>query len=113
MRFAAYGLAGLVVAYGVFLLVIGQPWTLYAESPTGGVDLGREFRPVITGLIPVVGGAAVLLGLALRASSLSWLGWLVVAGFAGMFVFGVGGALVPVAAILFFLLVIEHGRLRA
>jgi hypothetical protein len=104
-RLAAYGLAALVVGYGLLLLLVGQVWTLYAETPNGGAELGTEFRPVIAGLIPVVGGAVLFVGLARNLRPVIWWGWFMIAAFSVLYMFGVGFLLLPVAAILLGLLV--------
>lgn len=104
VRFAPYALASVAVGYGLFLLFVGQAWMVYTESPSGGTEVGREFQPVIAGLFPVVGGTAVVIGLFLGMKIVSWLGWMVLAVFAGLFMFGVGGMLLPVVALLFVVL---------
>ncbi len=51
------------------------------------------------GVIPTIAGGLILLGSALRRIWLAWIGAVVTSLFAGLFVFSVGGALVPVAAV--------------
>jgi hypothetical protein len=105
----AVALAAVTIVYGLFLVFVGQKLMVYAESPEGGTYLGDQFRPAIAGIIPAVGGALLLVGLLLRSQPISVIGWLVVAAFAGLSVFGIGGWLVPVAlALLLCLIVLDR-----
>jgi hypothetical protein len=95
-----------VVAYGLYLVVVGPVGTVVpavplGESPRPGVS--RTF-PTLSGLIPLLGGVLLLAGLALRQLALAWAGAVVIGIFAALFVLGVGGVLLPIAVILWCLL---------
>lgn len=108
-RAAAFGvvlLALVIAGYGLYLVVVG-PTVGHMPAVPEGTQPGPTTTgtvPALQGLIPVVGGGLVLAGLSLRRLWLAWAGALVASGFAGLFVFGVGGVLLPVAAALVVLL---------
>ena len=55
-------------------------------------------------VIPTIAGGLILVGLARRTVPLAWIGAAVTSLFAGLFVFSIGGILVPVAVVLLVLL---------
>lgn len=99
-RLVAIALAVVATAFGISLVIVGMPWDVYAESATGSAFIGPEFRPISAGFIPLVGGTIVLTGVLLNRPLVAWAGWMLITAFAILFVFGAGGALVPVAILL-------------
>lgn len=108
IRFATYALAVIALAYGVYLLFVGVAMAVWVETPEGGEEIGRQFLRTSLGLVPLVGGAIVLVGLLARKEAIIWLGWLVIAGFAVSGIFGSGGLLQPVALVLLMLILKEY-----
>jgi hypothetical protein len=98
-------LAVISIGYGLYLAVVGVEWRGLTES---GAALPQremvESRPAPQGLVAVVGGSGVLVGLALERLVVAWAGAAIISAFAVLFVFGVGGILVPLAALLLLLL---------
>jgi hypothetical protein len=108
-RLAAIGvvLLGLIIAaYGVYLLVVGVTVVSVLAVPVGTPPgpASTATVQVMMGVIPMIAGGLILVGWALRRIWLAWLGAAVTSLFAGLFVFSIGGSLVPVAAVLFVLL---------
>jgi hypothetical protein len=108
-RAAALGvvlLALMVAGYGLYLLVVGVTVVSMPAvpegTPPGPTSTGA--MPVLQGLIPAVAGGLVMVGLVLRQIWLAWAGALLASLFAGLFVLGIGGAVVPVAVALLVLL---------
>lgn len=98
-----------IMGYGLYLIVVGQPWTIVPERPPGGTqDPGTTVvMPALQGVIPLTGGILVLAGILFRKLLVAWVGAILIALFASLFLFGVGGILIPVAAALLTLLAIE------
>lgn len=108
IRLAAFALAAAAGAYGMFLVVVGLPVDTFAESASGGVFVDRVFEPMLAGVWPAIGGAAVLVGLLFDREPIAWLGWLALAAFAILSVFGAGGFLVPIDVALLVALLREY-----
>ena len=101
-------LALAIAAYGVFLLTVG---TLMMITPASapGVELPpttTERRPDPAGLIPLAFGLLVAAGLLVRAWIPVALGASGIGLFSLLFVFGVGGVLLPAWLALLFLLIL-------
>jgi hypothetical protein len=97
-----------IALYGLYLVVVGTEWTIVEAVPLGdspGVGASR-YLPAIQGLLPLVGGAMVVVGVAVNRPLLAWVGTVVVAVFSALFLFGVGGILIPFAAALLALLAV-------
>lgn len=108
-RLAAFGVGLLAVAtagYGIYLLIVGVTLITTPAVPLNSPPAPTSTRtdPVIEGWIPTLAGGLMLVGLALRRTWLTWAGVLVVSLFAALFVFSIGGILVPVAVALLGLL---------
>jgi hypothetical protein len=99
---AAALLACIVAVYGLYLVIVGPEASFHPAVPIGDPPTEPTTRnvPAIQGPIPVAAGALVLSGLAARRLVLAWTGAAVATAFASLFVFGVGGALLPVVAAL-------------
>jgi len=108
-RVAASGvilLALIIVAYGVYLLVVGVTVVSMPEVPVGTPPgpASTATVPVMTGVIPMIAAGLILVGWTLRRIWLAWLGAAITSLFAWLFVFSIGGILVPVVAVLIVLL---------
>lgn len=108
IRLTTYVVAAIALLYGVYLLLVGTTLTVWVETPDGGEELGRQFLPTILGLVPLVGGATVIVGLLAGKEGIIWLGWLVIAGFAITGIFGSGGLLLPIALVLLMLILKQY-----
>lgn len=99
-------IAFVLAAYGVYLVVVGVTIVSMPAVPleTRLGPASTEKIPSIMGVIPMVAGGLILVGLALRRIWVAWIGAAVTSLFAGLFVFSIGGILVPAAAMLFVLL---------
>jgi hypothetical protein len=99
-------LAVAIAAYGVYLLAVGTqvtitPAGLPGAQPQPGTT---EYMPDPAGLFPLVTGLTVAAGLLLRAWVIIVLGAAGIGLFSVLFVFGVGGVLLPAWLLLVFLL---------
>jgi hypothetical protein len=85
-------LAAATLAYGL-LVVAGQQWLWMTEE-------GRAFRtidPAFQAIIPVAAAVTTLIGLRTRRVKLVMGSGLAILLFSALFVFGVGGGLLPIA----------------
>ena len=108
-RAAAIGTALLslaTTACGIYVLVVGVTVVATPAVPVGTAPgpTSSGTIVVVAGVIPTVAGGLILIGLALRKLWLSWAGVAATSLFAALFVFSIGGILVPVAAALLVLL---------
>lgn len=92
-----------VAVYSFFLIVPGQSWTIVDEATQA-----REivFVPAPAAVIPLVCALSILVGLYLRKPKLYWLGLTCLSIFSGLFLFGIGGGLIPACLLIFVFLVI-------
>jgi hypothetical protein len=81
--------------YGLFLTAIGQPWATTTED---GV-VARVAIPAAAGVIPLFAAVLVLLGAALDRRLVGIAGAALLLAFALLFMFGVGGVMIPVAVL--------------
>jgi hypothetical protein len=95
-----------VSIYGLYLLLVGQEW-IFVEEGTGISQAAME--PTFLGLVPFTAGLLGAVGIVLHRRLVAWAGWGLMMGFAVAFVFGVGGVLLPVAALLALLMVVMGG----
>lgn len=94
-------LAATVILYGLYLLIVGETRTIINEGETVRQPL---FVPHVAGIFPLIGGITLLAGLLTRRPLIAWLGFVFIAAFSVLFLFGIGGLLLPVSAILLLLL---------
>ena len=95
-----------VAAYGLYLLVVGQTWIVH-EAVRLGEPPGTsrvETIPTLLGSIPLIGGALMVAGVAARSVIPSWIGVGIITLFAALFLFSIGGILIPVVPVLIALL---------
>jgi hypothetical protein len=97
----AGALAGLVAAYGVYLVVLGPILTVV--TPGGAASTIHEPNPV--GLMFVFGAGLVWYGIQRGKQRWAWIGAIAVLAFSVLFVFGPGGILIPPALALVIVLV--------
>lgn len=97
----AVALAGLVAAYGVYLVALGPILTLV--TPGGAASTVREPNP--TGLAFVLGAGLVWYGIQRGKQRWAWIGAAAVLAFSVLFVFGPGGILIPPAVALVVVLI--------
>jgi hypothetical protein len=102
-RAAAFLLAAAILAYGVFLLVVGIPY-VYVQASLIGEPPGPEtlvFVPSPAGFILVFPAAIVILGVVRNRRSVAWLGAGILIVFAILSGFSIGGTfLLPALALL-------------
>ena len=101
------GLLALVTStYGAYLLIVGVTVVAAPAVPLGTASgpTSTQAVTVVEGAIPIVAGGLILIGLVLRRIWLSWAGVVTTSLFAALFVFSIGGILIPVAAGLIVLL---------
>jgi hypothetical protein len=99
---AAVLLTVIVISYGLYLLIVGETRVIVNEGETVRQTV---FVPHEGGIFPLVGGIALFIGLLTRRALVAWLGFVLVAAFSMLFLFGIGGRLLPVSAILLLLLI--------
>lgn len=99
-------LAAVLAVYGGYLTLIGPG--LITVTPDGGAPIASNV-PNAAGLIPVAAAFMVWFGIRRNDERMAWAGASTAAVFAGLFLFGIGGILIPVAGLL--LLVLAARRL--
>ena len=68
-------------------------------SPDGQPTVSVQ-TPNIAGLVPLGAGILVVVGIARHSQRLAWVGALAALGFSILFLFSVGGVLIPIAGLL-------------
>lgn len=99
-----------VLIYATNLLLRGIAWTVVNETPLGGGEAHLVYTAAPQAFIPLVAGILLLAGLIGISKSrklilLSWAGWVILAVFSGLFLFSIGGSLLPAAGILLIFLI--------
>jgi hypothetical protein len=102
----AVALAGLVAAYGAYLLLLGPILTVTA--PGGAASTVREPNPA--GIVLILGAALVWYGVQRRKERWAWIGATAALAFSVLFVFGPGGILIPLSVALMGLLAARRMR---
>jgi len=100
-----------VALYALFLLLVGVPGTVVYEVPITtvpepGIRGSMQFSPAPQALVAILAAGAILVGLLTRKMIIAWIGLLILFVFSILFLFGVGGGLLPVAGLLMILLAI-------
>lgn len=91
-------LAGVALVFGLVLAFIGLPFWVGVSD--GGSEPYRFAQTSGAGFIFALGGAIVLIGLARSNRLAAWVGAVIIAGYAGLGIFGVGAILIPLALLL-------------
>ena len=104
-------LAIIIATYSLFLLIVGQPWSVVAEGNTSGQV---EFVRAPQAILPLLSTVMILAGLVAKQHAITWIGAVLLLLFSLRFVFGVGGILLPAAGAMLFLIAIISmvGRVR-
>lgn len=89
-------MSAIVAIYALFLLVIGQPWVTVSE---GNADQQVMFVRAYPAIIPFLAATTIVIGVVVRKQTILWIGNLVLFTFSVLFVFGIGGAILPIASI--------------
>jgi hypothetical protein len=90
------GVAGLFIAYGLYLLAIGPLETIV--TPGSGSSTIHE--PSSVGLLPVVVGGLVVYGILAGRDRVAWAGGIVAMLLGVAFLFSLAGVLIPMAMLL-------------
>jgi hypothetical protein len=106
-------LASAVALYALYFLLIGVKYTDVSESPFGTPtsdlqSMKEYYAPELTAVGPLIAAGLLLFGLLTGKSEFAWIGFFVLTVFSILFVFGIGGPLIPVVGALAFLLTIIH-----
>lgn len=88
--------AALLALYGLYLIALGPILTFV--SPGGAATSYHD--PNAAGLAPLLAGLLVWYGVTKGSDLVAWAGAVVAIAFSILFVFGVGGVAIPVAAAL-------------
>ncbi len=96
-------LAAAVTLYALFLLFVGQPWTVVQE---GEVTRSVQYFPHPAAVVPLLASALLLVGLLKQRLLVAWIGLAVLFAFGALFLFGIGGGLLLVAGLLLIVLTI-------
>ncbi|HEY4718679.1 MAG TPA: hypothetical protein VIH14_06665 [Anaerolineales bacterium] len=89
--------------YSIFLLTVGHGVSTIQEG-SSVVSYGHSPSPAA--IYPLIASFPIIFGLITRNYWVSWLGLLALSIFAGLFVFGIGGAFIPICVLLLVLLLI-------
>ncbi len=97
-------LAAVVALYGLFLAIAGVPGTVIREvsitEVPEKVQGSLQFSPSPQGLVILLSAAMLISGLLMRKLTIAWLGLVILLVFSMLFLFGVGGGLLPIAGLL-------------
>lgn len=96
-------LAGGMALYALYLLIVGLPSTIVYETP-GPTEI--VYMPYPTASLPLVALAFIITGLVTQRMLMAWLGWAGLCVFSLLFVFSLGGALLPFTGLLLLLLIV-------
>lgn len=99
-------LAAIALVFGVVLAFIGLPFWVGVSD--GGGEPYRFAQTSGMGYVFAFGGAIVLIGLMRDSRALCWLGAVIIAGFAGIGLFGVGAVMIPVGLLLMLALLVRE-----
>jgi hypothetical protein len=105
----ALGAAALIGSYGAYLVLFGP---ILSTVTPGGSAVTATHVPSPAGLIPAVAALLVWLGMLRGKERIAWLGGGLAVAFALLFVFGIGGILVPVAGVLLLSLALRRVTAR-
>jgi len=101
-------IAAAAAVYALWLLFVGQQVITVIEGSTVG-EIGYSPNP--SAVFPFTGALFLLVGLWRQQQVLSWVGFLILAAFSALFVFGIGGFFVfPSIAILAMLLISKFAK---
>jgi hypothetical protein len=100
-----------VTLYALYFLLIGVKYTVVSESPLGtqtpALQTMKEYHaPESTAVGPIIAAGLLLFGLLTGKLEFAWIGFFVLTVFSILFVFGIGGPLIPVVGALAVLLTI-------
>jgi hypothetical protein len=96
-------LATMVAIYSLFLLVVGQPWSVaYEDNMRQRVEYVRATQAIV----PFLSALMILGGLIIKKRVIAGLGTVILLLFSLLFVFGVGGIILPVAGAMLLLIAI-------
>ncbi len=96
-------LATMVATYSLFLLVVGQPWSVaYEDNMRQQVEYVRAPQAIV----PFLSTLMILGGFVVKRRVITWLGTAILLIFSLLFVFGVGGIILPVAAAILLLIAV-------
>jgi hypothetical protein len=87
-------LGAVVLTYGLYLLLIGP---VLLVLPEGGSRGSLLRAPTLTGVFPIVGSVLAIGGILLGQSRAAWAGIAITGLYGLLYLFGNGGAVVPVA----------------
>jgi hypothetical protein len=104
-------LASAVAFYALDFLLIGVKYTIVSESPFGtptsaSQTMEQYYSPESTAVGPLIAAGLLLFGLLSGKLEFAWIGFFVLTVFSILFVFGIGGPLIPVVGGLAVLLTI-------
>lgn len=78
----------------------------------GSSEIYTSYAPAPVAIWPLVASLILIAGMVSKSSLIIWLGWLTLTLFSILFLFGIGGMLIPVSAALLPLLVIQQTAKR-
>jgi hypothetical protein len=96
-------LATMIATYSLFLLTIGQPWSVVYEDNIGNQV---EYVRAPQAIVPLLSTVMILGGLIVKQRVIAWIGTVILLLFSLLFVFGVGGIFLPVAGAMLLLIAI-------
>jgi len=100
---AAILLAAGVALYALFVLLVGVPGIVVGEGEvTGSV----RYFPHPAAVVPLLATAILLGGLLTRKLLIAWIGFAILSTFSVLFLFSIGGGLLPMTGLLLILLTI-------
>jgi len=100
---AAILLAAGMAIYALFLLLVGVPGTVVRE---GEVTRSVRYFPHPAAVVPLLATAILLGGLLTRKLLIAWIGFAILSTFSVLFLFSIGGGLLPMTGLLLVLLTI-------
>ena len=95
------------VIYALYLLSVGyEVIGVYEGFPQVNPTVFTNHVRPLAAIIPLLASLSIITGLLFRRNFISWIGLALLSAFAFLFVFSIGGILIPFALVLFILLII-------
>jgi hypothetical protein len=96
-------LAVATALYALNLLLVGE---LLIGMDEGSSETYTNYAPAPAAIWPLIAALLLVAGMLIHQKLITWIGWIGLTLFSGLFLFSIGGILIPVSAALLPLLVI-------
>ncbi len=102
-RVLVFILAFSALLYALNLLIVGQQVVGIQE---GSTEAYVSYAPAPAAIWPLIASLLLIVGMLVRQKIIIWIAWMALALFSFLFLFSIGGVLIPVSAALVLLLIV-------